>query len=238
VECFYGYRFIRITMFFAGFLLLGFMTLLVVSLSFRDLPVVASFFIVLGIGLGGGLLCLLMWEPAILMIGAYGGFALAYALLSVARIENHTTAAIILGIFMLAGVIGVKLAERHAIIILTSFGGAFAFVWGVDDFAHTGFQNILTVISAVGQFYFVPDWRTYTLGAVWLVLTAAGTAWEYWRHEEMILKPGKWGCDCAGNDAKEDSAAPGNTATANSSAAEKGGWVKGWKDAIWRNTGT
>jgi len=197
VECFFGYKFIRISMFFAGFLFAGFITFIAMALSEWATPPGPAFAVISVVGLVGGSVCFFFWELALLIHGAYGGFSLGLSLLSVARIHSSTGSIILLVALSLLGMLSVKLWERHAIIVLTAIGGAFAVMWGVDDFWQTGFQNIPIVLSNRGDVYFDATWQTYVLMGCWLLLSLIGMAFEEWKHEYMVLSPlGLLWCVC------------------------------------------
>ncbi|CAG8706172.1 2607_t:CDS:2, partial [Dentiscutata heterogama] len=157
-QCFYGYKFIRITMFFVGFVWFAFIAYLIADYLYGTSPAYSFFVIILISGLVGAIICFFLWELSILLIGGYGG-------------------------------IGSPFYSTYAIIATTSIGGAFAIIWGIDDFLQTGFQTLFLILFKKENSYFEADWKVYVLLACWILLIIAGIAWELYTHQEMVLHP-------------------------------------------------
>ncbi|KAG0301317.1 hypothetical protein BGZ98_008466 [Dissophora globulifera] len=87
-------------------------------------------------GLTGAILSFRFWDLGVTFTGAFGGFALAMGIIAVANLSiTNAGRYVILGILVLGGATIATFFERIFIIIWTSCGGAYMFMFGVDQFA-------------------------------------------------------------------------------------------------------
>jgi hypothetical protein len=142
---FSGLRMIRTTLFVMGFLLftiLGILYLpqlhLLQSHASDTVVLLAS----LGLGLLGGFIAMYLVSFGLFVLGALAGFSLGMIILAlhpVAFLETFTGRAVLIIVFVIAGVVLMFYLQKPAIIISTSMIGSFIFFNGLDVFAHVGY---------------------------------------------------------------------------------------------------
>ena len=148
VICFFGYRLFKIMVFLSGFVPAGGCTFILLN-SHTSLHVWVQIAIACGVGLCAGLLLLFLQVVAIFLLGACGGFVLGIYVQSFVGgglIDNEIGKwCFIAGLAAVGGIIALLLA-KFVIILVTSFGGAFAVVIAVDTWAggelSTAFRNV------------------------------------------------------------------------------------------------
>lgn len=159
-------------------------------------PIAPAWAIIITIlcGIIGGIVAFFFWEIGIYAVAAYGGYTLALAIAGFATLTSAVATYIITAIFIILACLAVHYFERLLIILATSIGGSFAFIYGLDYFVRTGFQYILLYLHPSGSdsYVFPSTWKFYLMLVGWLVLAIGGIAFEWWKHEEMILED-KWG---------------------------------------------
>ncbi|KAF9996510.1 hypothetical protein BGZ79_009749 [Entomortierella chlamydospora] len=78
--------------------------------------------------------------------------------------------------------------ERVFIILATSFGGAYMFMFGVDQFAQVGYREMIVIFNFTGQgLTYHPNVYVYVMLGTSLYLASLGILWEFWHHETPVL---------------------------------------------------
>ncbi|KAG0370784.1 hypothetical protein BGZ54_004033 [Gamsiella multidivaricata] len=195
VEVFYGFKFIRLTLFVAGFLSWA-VAAMIIMVAFRWDLVYTTFmpqhyymWVWLVAGLTGAILSFRFWDLGVTFTGAFGGFAVAMGVIAVANLSiGNAGRYVILGLFILGGAAIATFFERVFIICGTSCGGAFIFMFGVDQFAQVGYREMIVIFDFTGKtLNYHPSLQVYLMLGFSLVLAGLGIAWEFWHHATPLL---------------------------------------------------
>ncbi|KAF8974062.1 hypothetical protein BGZ46_009826 [Entomortierella lignicola] len=195
IEVFFGFKFIRLTLLVTGFLSCA-VTAMVIMVAIRwDLafttfnPHFYYFWVWLASGLTGATLAFRYWDLGVTFAGAFGGFALAMGIVATANLSiTNAGRYVIMGIFILGGATIASFFEREFIIAATAFGGAYVFMFGVDEFTQVGYREMIVIFDFTGKtLTYHPNLEVYVMLASSLVLAALGIAWELWHHETPLL---------------------------------------------------
>ncbi|KAF9109500.1 hypothetical protein BGX27_007552 [Mortierella sp. AM989] len=196
---FFGHKFFRITLFLAGFYV--FATISWITL--RNLEPSKGYgseaeWVYAGVsgtvGLLGGLLFLFVWRLGFAAIGGVAGFYFAIFILSWASsgvISNGTGRTIFIVVCILVGVALTFFLDRHIVIIGTSIVGSGSFFVGLDNFAHTGFQEAFTAFlsgnhSVFDEGYHVTG-KVYGMLAGTLAMMVLGACFQYYNHRDSFV---------------------------------------------------
>ncbi|KAF9950091.1 hypothetical protein BGZ70_001516 [Mortierella alpina] len=143
----------------------------------------------LAAGLTGATLSFRYWDLGVTFAGAFGGFAVAMGVIAAANLALQNVARyVILGVFVLGVSAFATFFERNFIILATSFGGAYMFMYGVDELAQVGYREMIVIFDFTGKtLTYHPNWAVYVMLASSLVLAALGSAWEFWHHTTPVF---------------------------------------------------
>jgi len=104
------------------------------------------------VGLVGALICFRFWDLGVTFAGAFGGFAIAVAIVAISdRHISSTLRYILLVAFILIGAALATLFERVAVILCTSFGGSYMFMYGLDGFLQVGYREMIVIFQFTGR---------------------------------------------------------------------------------------
>ncbi|KAF9897411.1 hypothetical protein BX616_005651 [Lobosporangium transversale] len=194
VQVFFGFRLIRATLVVTGFVSWAFaVIILMVTLNWNITylllkPEYYYFWMWFLAGIVGAILSFRFWDLGVTFSGGFGGFAVAVVIIAA---TNHTMSGAgrytLLAIFILIGAAIATFFERISIIIGTSFGGAFLFMYGVDEFAQVGYREMLVIFEIAGKsLVYHPNSRVYLMLGGCLLLACVGIAWEFWHHAKPL----------------------------------------------------
>ncbi|KAF9915327.1 hypothetical protein BX616_006393 [Lobosporangium transversale] len=194
-EVFYGFKFIRLTLFVTGFLAWAVAAMMIMLAIRWDLiyttfiPKYYYFWLWLAAGLVGSILSFRFWDLGVTFTGAFGGFALAMSIVAIANLSiTNAGRYVIMGSFILGGAALATFFERFFIIFSTSFGGAYIFMFGVDQFAQVGYREMIVIFDFTGKtFTYHPSWDVYLMLGFSLILAGLGIGWEFWHHSAPLL---------------------------------------------------
>jgi hypothetical protein len=141
------------------------------------------FAIWLGFGTLGGLLSYWCWHLGLLLSSAYGGFVFIITILTLSQITINILRYILITFFVLLPPLVIYRHERHAINIATSIAGSYTFFYGIDEFAHQGYREIVQLTRPDGTLRFKPTIVIYIMIIFTLLLAAFGIAFEHIYHE-------------------------------------------------------
>lgn len=139
-------------------------------------------------GVLGAILCFRYWDLGVTFSGAFGGFAVAMGIIAVSH-QSISTAGryALLAFFVLFGAAIATFYERYSIIIGTSFGGAYMFMYGVDEFAQVGYREMIVILVVIGKaLVYHPNTRVFIMIGCSFALACMGIAWEFWHHEKPL----------------------------------------------------
>ncbi|KAF9385271.1 hypothetical protein CPB97_004974 [Podila verticillata] len=194
VQVFYGFKFIRLTLFVTGFLAWAIAAMMIMVAIRWDLvyttflPQYYYMWVWIGSGLIGALLSFRYWDLGVTFNGAFGGFALAMGIIAVANlnIENAGRYAI-LSVLILGGAAFATFYEKLFVIMATSFGGAYLLMYGVDEFVQVGYREMIVIFDFTGKtFTYHPNKYVYIMLASSVLLAGLGIGWEFWHHETPL----------------------------------------------------
>jgi hypothetical protein len=179
LECFFGYKLLRIVLGILGFVT-GLIVGWLVALAFVG-PILAIIAAVIG-GILGALLFILAWLVGVFALGAMIGAAVAMVFTGA-----PATPLQYLIVFVPAAVLGTValLLQRHVVIIITSLSGAWTVV-----------ASVYVMIAGPRELPLVDQaWKSdplvVTLFAVWSALSAAGLIVQYKSPEKGAKAPKK-----------------------------------------------
>ncbi|KAF9434977.1 hypothetical protein BGZ76_007115 [Entomortierella beljakovae] len=143
----------------------------------------------LAAGLTGAILSFRYWDFGVTLTGAFGGFALAMGIIAAANLAiTNAGRYIIMGLLIIAGSAIATFFDRVFIILATSFGGAYLFMFGVDEFTQVGYREMIVIFDFTGKtLTYLPSVGVYIMLGSSLVLAGLGIAWEFWHHETPLL---------------------------------------------------
>ncbi|KAJ3387510.1 hypothetical protein HDU92_001919 [Lobulomyces angularis] len=143
---FFGLRLFRVASFIAGVYLGGSIAYIILSnvepTSGYQTREYLYLFVSLAVGIVFGLIAMCIWRLGLLAIGAFGGFTLSLFLLSWSSdgIFSGIGRIIFIIILVIVGAVLALIFEKLALILATSFAGAFSVIYGIDMFANAGFN--------------------------------------------------------------------------------------------------
>ncbi|KAF9935335.1 hypothetical protein FBU30_003125 [Linnemannia zychae] len=195
IEVFYGFKFIRLSLIVTGFLLwatAAMVTMVAIrwDLVFTTFSVKFYYFWVWFLaGVTGATLSFRYWDLGVTFSGAFGGFAVAMGIIAIANIAfNNAGRYVLLAVLILSGAAFATFFERIFIILSTSFGGAYIFMFGVDQFVQVGYREMIVIFDFTGKtLTYHPSWDVYLMIGLSLILAGLGIAWEFWHHETPVL---------------------------------------------------
>ncbi|KAG0057547.1 hypothetical protein BGZ83_008129, partial [Gryganskiella cystojenkinii] len=140
-------------------------------------------------GLTGALLSFRFWDLGVTFAGAFGGFAVAMSIVAAANLAfSNAGRYVILCVLILGGAAVATFYERMFIILATSFGGAYMFMFGVDQFSQVGYREMIVIFDFTGKtLVYHPNKYVYIMLGASLILAGFGIAWELWHHETPFL---------------------------------------------------
>ncbi|KAF9357649.1 hypothetical protein BGX34_009278 [Mortierella sp. NVP85] len=139
-------------------------------------------------GFLGAFLSFRFWDLGVTFSGGFGGFAVAMGIIAVSHhsLSNAGRYAI-MGVLVLFGAAIATFYERYSIIVGTSFGGAYMFMYGVDEFAQVGYREMIVIFDFVGKtLTYHSNGKVLTMIGCSLALACMGIAWEFWHHEKPL----------------------------------------------------
>ncbi|KAF9327488.1 hypothetical protein BG006_009222 [Podila minutissima] len=194
VQVFFGFKFIRLTLFVTGFLSWA-VSAMMIMVAIRWDVVYTTFmpshyymWVWIGSGLIGALLAFRYWDLGVIFTGAFGGFALAMGIIAAVnlRIEN-VGRYVILSILILGGAAFATFYEKVFVVVATSFGGAYLLMYGVDEFVQVGYREMIVIFDFTSKtFTYHPNKHVYVMLASSVLLTGLGVGWEFWHHQTPL----------------------------------------------------
>ncbi|RKP06891.1 hypothetical protein THASP1DRAFT_6675, partial [Thamnocephalis sphaerospora] len=154
ILCFFGYRFFRPTLFFAGFCIAALLAYIgcinIAPLTGDDMDgIKRTVYIVVTVVAGfiAGILCVIFWRFGLMIVGALGGLVGALFILALAPdgliADNVGRALFIVVLTILCAILIFKF-ERPVVIIATAVAGGFGMALGIDFFVQSEFAASLT----------------------------------------------------------------------------------------------
>ncbi|KAF9905740.1 hypothetical protein EC991_001343 [Linnemannia zychae] len=190
VEVLHGYKYIRFTMLLAGFLVwssTAVMIMIIVNSNTGSFQSSGIYFLVwMSVGIVGAVVSFYLWHVGIILTGAYGSFVLVAVLFTAGNVKNYIFRYVVLVICLILGGYLTHRYERMAVILATSFGGAYCMMFGLDMFVQTGFRTTFHVMLSQSTDAFYPVAGTWVMIAFVPVIAAFGIAWELRHHEEPV----------------------------------------------------
>lgn len=110
-------------------------------------------------------------------------FVLVAVLFTAGNVQNYIFRYVVLLICIILGGYLTYRYERMAVILATSFGGAYCMMFGLDMFVQTGFRTTFHVMLSQSTDAFYPVAGTWVMIAFVPVIAAFGIAWELKHHE-------------------------------------------------------
>ncbi|KAG0357154.1 hypothetical protein BG005_003863 [Podila minutissima] len=195
VQVFFGFKFIRLTLILTGFISWAVIAMVIMVRIRWDMLYVAFkpshyvFWVWLMSGLVGGILSFRYWNLGVTFAGAFGGFAVAMGIIAVTSNSMGAVGRyVFLAIEILLGAAAATFYERFFIIVSTSCGGAYLFMYGVDEFVQVGYREMLVILDITGKsLVYHPDKNVYIMIGCSLVLALIGMAWEFWHHSRPVM---------------------------------------------------
>ncbi|KAG0054474.1 hypothetical protein BGZ83_011161 [Gryganskiella cystojenkinii] len=193
VEVLHGYKYIRITMLVAGFLVwasTAVMIMLIVESGSGAYQSSGVYFLVwFLVGIIGALISFYLWHVGIILTGAYGGFVVLAVIFTAANVQSFVFRYTFLAIVLIASGFLTHRYERIAVILATSFGGAYCMMFGLDMFVQTEFRATFHVMLSQSSSQFHPNAGTWVMVACVPLIAIFGIIWELKHHEEPV---GSW----------------------------------------------
>ncbi|KAG0282611.1 hypothetical protein BGZ96_000308 [Linnemannia gamsii] len=197
VQVFYGFKFIRMTLVLTGFISWAVIAMIVTVILDWELvyfffkPSHYTFWIWFVAGCLGAIVSFRYWDLGVAFAGGFGGFALAMGIIAAVNKShnaNNTARYILLAIFILVGAAIAIFYERFSIILGTSMGGAFLFMFGVDEFLQAGYREMIVIFDFAGKtLQYHPDRDVFIMIGCSLALACLGIAWEFWHHAKPLM---------------------------------------------------
>lgn len=140
-------------------------------------------------GLVGGILSFRYWNLGVTFAGAFGGFAVAMGIIAVTTNKMGTVGRyVFLAIEILLGAAVATFYERFFVIVATSCGGAYMFMYGVDEFVQVGYREMIVILDFAGKtLTYHPNKQVFIMIGCSLVLALMGMAWEFWHHSRPVM---------------------------------------------------
>ncbi|KAF9121135.1 hypothetical protein BGW39_010825 [Mortierella sp. 14UC] len=197
VQVFYGFKLIRLTLVLTGFVSWAVLTMMITVIIRWDLvyflfkPAHYYFWLWFLLGILGAILSFRYWDLGVAFAGGFGGFALAMGIIAAVNDSHNMTNTpryILLSVLILTGAAVAIFYERFAIILGTSLGGAFMFMFGVDEFLQAGYREMIVIFDFAGKtLRYHPDQEVFIMIGCSLALALLGIAWEYWHHAKPLM---------------------------------------------------
>ncbi|CAO3574322.1 unnamed protein product [Mortierella alpina] len=195
VQIFFGFKLIRLTLVLTGFISWAVVAIILMVTLRWELayqlfkPAHYYFWMWVLAGLLGALLSFRYWDLGVSFAGGFGGFAVAMGIIAV---SNHSMTDvgryILLASLILIGAGIATFYERFSIILGTSFGGAFMFMYGVDEFVQAGYREMIVIFRFAGKtLTYHPSKTVFIMIGCSLALALCGIAWEFWHHAKPLL---------------------------------------------------
>ncbi|KAG0246633.1 hypothetical protein BGX31_000070 [Mortierella sp. GBA43] len=120
--------------------------------------------------------------------GAFGGFAVSMGIIAVSHPHMSTVGQyILLAFLVLFGAAIATFYERYSIIVGTSCGGAFMFMYGVDEIVQVGYREMIVIFEFEGKtLMYHTNPKVIVMIGCSLALALLGIAWEFWHHEKPL----------------------------------------------------
>jgi hypothetical protein len=136
----------------------------------------------------GAFLSFRFWDLGVTFSGAFGGFAVAMGIIAIFHTSlSNVGRYILLGLFVLFGAAIATFYERYSIILGTSFGGAYMFMYGVDEFVQVGYREMIVILRVVRKsLIYHPNTKVLIMIGCSLALACLGIAWEFWHHGKPL----------------------------------------------------
>lgn len=194
IQVFYGFKFIRLTLFVTGFLAWAVAAMMIMVAIRWDLvyttfmPKYYYMWVWIGSGLIGALLSFRYWDLGVTFNGAFGGFALAMGIIAAANLHIENAGRyVILSALILGGAAFATFYEKLFVIVATSLGGAYLLMYGVDEFVQVGYREMIVIFDFTGKtFTYHPNKYVYIMLASSVLLAGLGVGWEFWHHETPL----------------------------------------------------
>ncbi|KAF9938771.1 hypothetical protein BGZ67_010463 [Mortierella alpina] len=195
VQVFFGFKLIRLTLVLTGFVSWAVVAIILMVTLRWELayqlfkPAHYYFWMWVLAGLLGALLSFRYWDLGVSFAGGFGGFAVAMGIIAA---SNHSMTNvgryILLACLILIGAAIATFYERFSIILGTSFGGAFMFMYGVDEFVQVGYREMIVIFKFAGRtLTYHPSKAVFIMIGCSLALALCGIAWEFWHHAKPLL---------------------------------------------------
>ncbi|KAF9932958.1 hypothetical protein FBU30_006944 [Linnemannia zychae] len=190
VEVLHGYKYIRFTLLLGGFLVwssTAVMIMIIVNSNTGTYQTSGIYFLVwLLVGIVGALASFYLWHVGIILTGSYGSFVLVAVIFTAGNVTNYVFRYVVLVICVILGGYFTYKYERMAVILATSFGGAYSMMFGLDMFVQTGFRTTFHVMLSQSTDAFYPVAGTWVMIACVPVIGAFGIWWELKHHEVPV----------------------------------------------------
>lgn len=168
------------------------------------------------VGIIGSLISFYLWHVGIILTGAYGGyvtrtvsnqkdgsqlclltkpnamndrFVVLAVIFTAANVTSYVFRYTFLAIVLIVSGFLTHRYERIAVILATSFGGAYCMMFGLDMFVQAGFRATFNVMLSQSSAQFQPTAGTWVMIACVPVIAGFGIIWELKHHEEPV---GSW----------------------------------------------
>lgn len=195
IQVFFGFKFIRLTLFLTGFISWAVLAVFIMVRIHWDMlyaifkPSLYYFWVWFLSGLVGGILSFRYWNLGVTFAGAFGGFAVAMGIIAVTTNKMGTVGRyVLLAIEILLGAAVATFYERFFIIVATSCGGAYMFMYGVDEFVQVGYREMIVILDFAGRtLTYHPNKQVFIMIGCSLVLALMGMAWEFWHHSRPVM---------------------------------------------------
>ncbi|KAI8357973.1 hypothetical protein B0O80DRAFT_424089 [Mortierella sp. GBAus27b] len=191
MQVFFGFRLIRITLVITGFI--SWVMILMATFQWESVyyfftPSKYYFWMWLLAGLVGAILCFRFWNLGVTFSGAFGGFAVSMGIIAVSHPHMSTVGQyILLAFLVLFGAAIATFYERYSIIVGTSCGGAFMFMYGVDEIVQVGYREMIVIFEFEGKtLMYHTNPKVIVMIGCSLALALLGIAWEFWHHEKPL----------------------------------------------------
>ncbi|KAF8978454.1 hypothetical protein BGZ46_006456 [Entomortierella lignicola] len=193
IEVLHGYKYIRFTMLLAGFLVWSSTAVMIILIIDVNTGVYQSsgvyFALWLLVGIIGAIASFFLWHVGIILTGAYGLGVVVALIFTAANETDYVFRYTVLAIAVVVGGYLTRRYERVAVIVATSFGGAYCMMFGLDMFVQTGFRVTFHVMLSQSTAAFDPVPGTWVMIACVPVIAAFGIIWELKHHEQPA---GSW----------------------------------------------
>ncbi|KAG0096806.1 hypothetical protein BGZ93_003949 [Podila epicladia] len=195
IQVFFGFKFIRLTLILTGFISWAVIAMFIMIRIRWDMlhavfkPSHYVFWVWLMSGLVGGILSFRYWNLGVTFAGAFGGFAVAMGIIAVTSNSMGAVGRyVFLAVEILLGAAAATFYERFFIIVATSCGGAYLFMYGVDEFVQVGYREMIVILDFAGRtLVYHPDKNVYIMIGCSLALALIGMAWEFWHHSRPVM---------------------------------------------------